>query len=347
MARTGQRSMLPVMIRHLLLTGMLAACGAIAYGAEQIVTLKDGRKLTGVYDEAAGTVTTSGAVKAVIKVARADVVKVETTSAPAAPTAPSDDHGRKQDPLAAIDLLLTRKQQDKQEAETNAAEAKKRAELERASAAKAENPERQKSYTERAQRLGEAATRYTTEANRLTLEINDLKRKRQETEKEVVKDAALAATLKAADELTGKIIGDADSPLARYRKLDGESRDLQLQIKNAQDQLNKNQSEMARLSPQLDLAMVAGMDLKEHAFVERPNESDADKAKRIGEHKLYNDAMTALRQAKTELDDGKSPSVQTPLTTLRQDAMRRLHQEKTGRPLVFWDETLKALDARK
>lgn len=339
--------MLPIMLRHLVLAAAFALLGTAATAAEQTVTLKDGRKLTGVYDEGAGTVTTSGAVKAVIKVAKADVVKVETVATPAAPVTPSDDDSRKQYPLALIDQQIARKQQDKVEAENNASDAKKKAELERASAAKAENPERQRSYSERAQRSGEAASRYSQEAQRLSVEIAELKRKRVEVEKEQVKDAALAATLKAADELTGRSASEADSPLARYRRLEAESRDLQAQLKSTQDQLNQHQAEMTKLKPQLDLAMVAGLDLKEYPFVERPNESDSDKARRLGEHKTYNDAMTALRQAKAELDGGKMPNVQGPLSTLRSDPMRRLHQEKTGRALVFWDEALKALDVRK
>lgn len=340
------------MLRHLLLLSALAGISTVVSpstctAAEQTVVLKDGRKITGTYDEAAGTVTTSGAVKAVIRVAKADVARVETVAAPATPATPIENGGHKQDPLAAIDQQIARKQQEKLEAENSAVDTRKRADLERASATKAENPERQKMYGERAQRFSDQATRSSQDATRLGTEIAELKRKRLEVEKDVVKDALLAATLKAADELTGKTTGDTDSPLYRFRKLDGEAKELQAQIKTAQDQLTQHQTELTKLQPQLDLAMVAGLDLKEFTFVERPNESDADKARRLSDHKTYNDAMLLLRQAKSELDSGKTPAVQGPLTTLRSDAMRRLHQEKTGRPLVFWDEALKALDAKK
>jgi hypothetical protein len=340
--------MLPPMFKPLILAGLLASCCAAATAAEQTIVLRDGRKLTGIYDEAAGTLTTSGAVKAVIRVAKADVVKVEAVAAaPATPTAPAEDETRKQDPLAAIDLLIARKQQDKLEAENNSVDAKKKADLERASATKAESPERKAQYSERAQRFGEAASRSTAEAGRLATEITELKRKRGELEKELAKDAALAATRKVVDELTGKAATDPESPLGRYRKLDGEAHDLQAQIKAAQDQLTQHQAELTRLKPQLDLAMAMGLDLKEFPFVERPGESDSDRTRRVAEHKTYNEAMNTLRQAKTELDGGKSPNVQAPLNTLRAEPMRRLHQEKTGRALVFWDEAIKAADTRK
>ena len=335
------------MFKHLILTAALASFITTAAAAEQTIVLKDGRKFTGTYDEAAGTITTSGAVKAVIKVAKADVVKVETVAASAPPATQVEADTRKQDPLAALDQLLARKQQEKVEAENNSADAKKKSELERASAAKAENVERQKMYGDRAQRFSEAASRNTQEASRLSLEISELKRKRLDLEKDMLKDAALAATRRAADELTGKSTGDTDSPLSRYRKLDAESRDLQTQIKTAQDQLTQRQAELTKLQPQLDLAMVTNLDLKEFTFVERPNESDSDRTRRMGEYKTYNDAMSTLRQAKNDIDVGKTPSVQGPLTALRADAMRRLHQEKTGRALVFWDEALKALDGKK
>jgi hypothetical protein len=341
--------MLPPMFKHLILTGLLASSfqAATATGAEQTIVLRDGRKLTGIYDEAAGTLTTSGPVKAVIRVAKADVVKVEAAAAAPATSVQPEDESRKQDPLAAIDLLIARKQQDKLEAENNAADAKKKAELERASATKTESAERRTMYADRAQRFGETAARQAAEASRLGTEIADLKRKRVDLEKELAKDAALAATRKVVDELTGKAATDPDSPLGRYRRIDGESRDLQAQIKTAQDQLTQNQAELAKLKPQLDLAMAMGLDLKEFPLVERPNESDSDRTRRVSEHKAYNEAMSALRQAKTEVDSGKTPNVQAPLTALRAEPMRRLHQEKTGRALVFWDEALKAADTRK
>lgn len=339
--------MLPTMLKHLILAAALAALATAAAAAEQVIVLKDGRKFTGIYDEAAGTITTSGAVKAVIRVAKADVVKVETATAAAPPVVQIEEESRKQDPLAAMDQQIARKQQEKIEAENAASDAKKRSELERASASKAENPERQKMYGDRAARFSEAAGRQNQEATRLAAEISDLKRKRQDLEKELLKDAALTATRKAADELTGAFTGDNDSPLSRYRKLDAESRDLQAQIKTAQDQYNQRQAELTKLKPQLDLAMVTSLDLKEYPFVERPNESDSDRTRRVGDHKVYNEAMASLRQAKTEIDAGKTPNVQGPLTALHTDAMRRLHLEKTGRALVFWDEALKALDAKK
>ncbi len=335
------------MFKHLILTGVLAALGVAATAAEQTIVLKDGRKFTGIYDEAAGTITTSGAVKAVIRVAKADVIKVEAIAKPAAPVAAIDEGGHKQDPLAAIDQQIARKQQDKLEAENSATDAKKKSELERASATKTESPERQKMYGDRAQRFSDTATRQGQEATRLATEISELKSKRLELEKELLKDAALAATRKAADELTGKSTGDTDSPLSRYRKLDAEAHDLEAQIKATQDQLNQRQTELTKLKPQLDLAMVTSLDLKEYPFVERPNESDADRTRRLGEHKSYNEAMALLRQAKSEIDAGKTPAVQGPLTALHVDAMRRLYQEKTGRALVFWDEALKSLDTRK
>jgi hypothetical protein len=328
----------------------LAVFAGAAAAAEQTVTLSDGRKLTGVYDEEAGTITLSGPAKAVIRIAKAEVVSIEQSKAAAgagAIAAPSAEERRKASPLAALDALIAQKEHDQDEAETNAKDATRKAAEETAAGAKAESAERKKQYSDRAAQLGLSSQRHTAEAQRLEKELVDLKAKRADLAKRQLADEARNAAARAVESFNAAAPGDGNPLLTQYRTAEDETRERRTRLAQATAELKDAEAAQAKLATQLDQAMVLSLDLRDCPAQDQPGESASDRDRRLAAVKAYNAVMATLRAAKTDLQAGKDAPVHASLELLRPEPMRRVHRDKTGRALVLWDEAAKALEGGK
>jgi chromosome segregation ATPase len=329
----------------------LCLLAPIAFCADtQTVTLRDGRVLTGIYDQDAGTITISGAGKAVIRIAKEDVLSiVVAASVDPAPTAAADAAKRHDmDPLAALDQQIAQKTQDRADADASVKDFTTNQREETEAAARAVGTDSQKVHTDRATTFGKSAAKWQLISTHLTSDIQDLKVKRQDLLKKrgITQDTAQ----KSADGLAAYIDGlkkDADSqdasPTEHYHRLDSESKAIQDGISQLTAQLKSRTDELTRLKAQVerDVTFLKGLDLTDVAFKAIAGEADAAKETRLADLKAYNLTMATLRNALADYAAGTKPDYETAYTALHQDGARKLQLSKTGKPLVFPDDPAK------